>query len=107
LNWLLFGLFVVLAGVLVGVILTCFPGVMCGVGSMTVRDMSMVAGLFVVASFMMIGGDIMMRGRMLVVFGGFAVVLDSLFRHRTSFRDQRKISFGRIAFGHHKQITPR
>jgi hypothetical protein len=70
-----------LIGVLVGVVLACFRGVMQGVRGMTVRDMSVVAALFVVASLMMIGGGVMMRGGMLVVFGSFAVVIDSLLRH--------------------------
>jgi hypothetical protein len=48
---------------------------------MAVGDMRVVPGLFVVASLMMIGGGVVMRGGVLVVFGGFAVMIDSLLRH--------------------------
>jgi hypothetical protein len=70
-----------LAGVLIGVVLACFRRVMRGMGGVTVRDMGVVAGLFMVASLMMIGGGVVMRGGMLVVFGSFAVVIDSRLRH--------------------------
>jgi hypothetical protein len=70
-----------LIGVLVGVMLACFRSVMQGMRGMTVRDMSVVAALFVVASLMMVGGGVVVRGGMLVVFGSFAVVIDSQLRH--------------------------
>jgi hypothetical protein len=38
-------------------------------------------GLFVAASLMMIGSGVVTRGGMLVVFGRFAVVIDSLLQH--------------------------
>jgi len=46
-----------------------------------VRDMRVVAGLLMVARLMMIGGGVVMSSGMLVVFGGFAVMIDSFLRH--------------------------
>jgi hypothetical protein len=70
-----------LFSVLVGVMFARFRRVMRGMGGVTVRDMSVVSCLFVVASLMMIGGGVVMRGSVLMVFGSFAVVIDSLLRH--------------------------
>jgi hypothetical protein len=81
-----------LCGVLVGVVLACFPGMMRGVGGMTVRYMSMVAGLLMVARFMMIGGGVVMLGGKLVVFGGFAMMIDSLLRHGEPLSEILRIS---------------
>jgi hypothetical protein len=65
-------------GVLVGVVLAGFRGVIRGVGGMAVRYMSVVAGLLMVARFMVIGGGAVMLGGELVVFRGLTVVIDSL-----------------------------
>lgn len=61
--------------------LTGFFGVMGGVDHMTVRHVCVMSGLLVVAGCMMVGGCFMMPGSMLMMFGGFAVVLCGFFRH--------------------------
>jgi hypothetical protein len=94
-----------LCSVLVGVVLARFPGVMRRVGGMAVRDMSVVAGFLMVARFMMIGGGVVILSGKLVVFGGFAVMIDSLLRHGEPLSEILRISLARIAFGYHNQIT--
>jgi hypothetical protein len=54
------------------------------VGSMMVMSMSsmcVVRGFFVVSSFMVLGGLMVMSGSVLMVFGGFAMMLDGVLRH--------------------------
>jgi hypothetical protein len=54
------------------------------VGGMMVMPMSsmcVVRGFFVVAGFMVLGGLMVMSGSVLVVFGGFAMMLDGVLRH--------------------------
>ena len=65
--------------VLVGVVLASLFGVMNRVQMMTVRHMRVVAGFFVVPALLVIGGRTMMFGRVIVVFGGFAVMIRNLF----------------------------
>ncbi len=68
--------------VMFGVELGGFMEVVLGMGMVGMRDMGVVAGLFVVAGFMGLGGGMMVPGGVLVVSGGFAVVLDFVFvRH--------------------------
>jgi hypothetical protein len=66
--------------VLVGVELACFRGMMRGMSVVAVRYVSVVAGLLVVTCLVMIGGGMVMGGCVLVVFGGLAVMTDSLLR---------------------------
>jgi hypothetical protein len=64
-------------------------GVMTGVGGMAMRDMGMVAGLFVISSGVMLGRCAMVFRSMFVMFGSFQVVLFSLFRHGCSLSEIR------------------
>jgi hypothetical protein len=56
-------------------------GVMCGVSVMPLRHLRMVTGLVVVTGLVMLGRRFVMRCGVFVVFGSFAVMFRSLFRH--------------------------
>lgn len=62
----------------VGVLFGGFRSVMRSVVEMALGDEGMMRGGMVIASFMTSSGFAMMTGRVLVVFGCFAVVLDGL-----------------------------
>jgi hypothetical protein len=56
-------------------------GVMCGVNVMPLRHMRMVAGFVVVTGLVVLSRRFVMRYGVFVVFGSFAVMFRSLFRH--------------------------
>jgi hypothetical protein len=74
--------------VIVGVMLGRFAGVVRGVKSVPVRNMAVMAGLFVIALLMIFRCFAVMIGRVPVVFGSLPVVFSALvvFHHTTSFR---------------------
>jgi len=49
-----------------------------GVAGMPVSAVGVVRGLLVIAGFMMLGGFAVMLGRVLVMFGGFVMMLHAL-----------------------------
>jgi hypothetical protein len=55
--------------------------VMLGVSVVAMRDVGMVAGLFVISGSMVLGGGAMMLRGVLVMLGGFQVVFFAFFRH--------------------------
>ncbi len=63
--------------VLLSVMTAGFGMMMFGVAGVAVRAVRMMSRLFVIAGFMMLGGFVMVLRRMLVVFGGFAMVLNA------------------------------
>jgi hypothetical protein len=60
-------------------------GVMLGVCMMTMRYVGMVARLFVISRGVMLGGGAMVFRGVLVVVGGFQVMLFTFFRHGALF----------------------
>jgi hypothetical protein len=60
-------------------------GVVLGVGVMAMRYVGMVARLFMISSGVMLGGCAMVFRCVLVVVGGFQVVLFTFFRHGVLF----------------------
>lgn len=64
--------------VLVGVMLAGLLGVMFGVDLMALRHVRVMPGFLVVAAFVMVGRRLMVLGGMLVMFSGFAMMLDSV-----------------------------
>ena len=64
-------------------------GVMTSVSGMAMRDMSMVAGLFVISGGMMLGSRAMVFRGVLVMVGRFQVMLFSFFRHGCSLSEIR------------------
>jgi hypothetical protein len=92
-------------GVLVRVMLAGFFGMVNCVGGVAVGYMSVVAGLFMVACFVMLSSGMVMFCRVFMVFRGFAVVVDSLLRHGKPLSRVQWTSPGSIAFGCHKPIT--
>lgn len=67
--------------VLCRVMLAGFSGVMRGVIQVTFGDVCMVAGFFMIASFMMAGSGKMMFSGVLVVRRRFAMMLRGFFGH--------------------------
>jgi hypothetical protein len=67
--------------VLVGVVLAGLFGMMRGVQRMAVRDMGMVAGLFMIARLVVPGGFAVMFGGLFVMFGSLTVMLRSWMSH--------------------------
>ena len=61
--------------VVVGVVLAGFFGVMLRVNVVTVRHMSVVTGFVVVARRMKLGGGTVVPGGLLMMFGGFMVMM--------------------------------
>jgi hypothetical protein len=70
-----------LGAVLLGVVLGRFLGVMRGMGMMSLRYLGVVRGFFVIAGFVMLGSFPVMIGRVLMMIGGFRVVMCSFLRH--------------------------
>jgi hypothetical protein len=66
-----------LGAVLVGVVFGCLLRVMRGIVVMPLSYLGMVRRLFVIAGFVMLGSFPMMIGRMLMMIGGFGVVMCS------------------------------
>jgi hypothetical protein len=64
--------------VVLGVMAARLDMVMFGVAGMPVRAMGMMRRLFVIAGFMVLGGFAVMLGRVLVMFGGFVMMLHAL-----------------------------
>jgi hypothetical protein len=67
--------------VVIGVVLGGFFGVMIRVCAVAVRDVGVVAGLFVISRLMMLGGGAMVLRGVLVMLGCFEVVLVAFCRH--------------------------
>jgi hypothetical protein len=67
--------------VFVSVVLAGLFGMMCGVSVMALRHVRVVTGFMVVTGLVMLRGYFVMRSGMLMVFGSFAVMFRSLFRH--------------------------
>jgi hypothetical protein len=61
--------------VLIGVMLSGFFGMMNGVQCMPVGDMGMVAGFFVIARLMVLGGFAVMFRRLFMVFRSLVMML--------------------------------
>ena len=71
--------------VLGGVVSAGFFGVVQGVVEVALRDVGMMAGLLVMAGFIMFSGDVVMSSCVFVVLSSFAVVLrgsGEMFRSR-------------------------
>jgi hypothetical protein len=66
-----------LGAVLFGVVFGCLLRVMRGIVVMPLSYLGMVRCLFVIAGFVMLGGLPMMIGRVLMMIGGFGVVMCS------------------------------
>jgi hypothetical protein len=66
---------------MLGVVPAGFVCVMLGVGVVPVRDVRMVAGFFMIAGAMMLGGGAMMFGGVLVMLGGFQMMFRGVFGH--------------------------
>jgi hypothetical protein len=62
-----------------------FFRVMLGVDLMAMRYVGMVAGLFMISGGVVLGGVAMVFRGVLVMLGGFVVVLFTFFRHGASF----------------------
>ena len=67
-----------------------FVGVMLGVGVMAMRDMGMVAGLFMISCGVMLGGGAMLFRGMLVMFCGFQMMFFTFFRYGALFLSGRR-----------------
>jgi hypothetical protein len=86
--------------------LTGFLGVMLGMGVMTMRDVGMVAGLFMISCGVMLGGGPMMFRGLLVMVCGFQMVFFTFFRHGSRFLRLRDLGL-RIASPYESAITAR
>ena len=84
--------------VVVCVVLAGFFGVMRRVNVMAVRHMSVVTGFVVVACRMKLGSGTVVPGGLLMMFGGFVVMIGSRLGHR-------KTSEQRIHGGCYVDIT--
>jgi hypothetical protein len=58
-----------------------FLSMMRGVNVMTLGEVRMMRGRFVVAALMMLGGFPVVVGRVLMVVGGLGVMMSSVLRH--------------------------
>lgn len=65
----------------VGGVLARLPGMVLGVGMMTMRYMGMVMRLLMIAGGMMLGSSAMVLRGVLVMFSSFQMVLFAFFRH--------------------------
>jgi|HubBroStandDraft_2_1064218.scaffolds.fasta_scaffold890389_2 hypothetical protein len=83
-----------------------FVGVMLGVGVMAMRDMGMVAGLFMISCGVMLGGGAMLFRGMLVMFCGFQMMFFTFFRYGALFLRLRDLGL-RIASSYESAITDR
>ena len=66
----------------VGVVLTCFLGMIYRVNVMPLGDMRMMAGAFMIPALVMFGGRSMVAGGMVVMLRGFTMVLSALIGHK-------------------------
>ncbi len=79
----LFFFVIFVLGVMIGVQLARFAGVVVGVCAVAGRAMGVMGGILRVVAFVMLGRFAVMTGRTLVMIGGFGVMLDGgFFRHR-------------------------
>ena len=69
----------VLVAVLVGVVLAGFFGVMNSVHLMTVGHVGVVSGFFVIAGLVVLGSSAMMLRGVIMMLGGFVVMVRNLF----------------------------
>jgi hypothetical protein len=69
--------------------LACLFGMMLGVGGMAMRNVGMVAGLFMISGGVVLGRGAMVFRGVLVMVGSFQVVLFSFFRHGCSLSEIR------------------
>lgn len=83
-----------------------FVGVMLGVGVMAMRDMGMVAGLFMISGGVMPGGGAMMFRGLLEMICGFQMVFFTFIRHGARFLRLRDLGL-RIASSYESAITGR
>ena len=83
-----------------------FFGVMLGVRVMAMRDVGMVAGLFMISGGVMFGRCAMMLRGMLVMLGGFQMMFFTFFRHGALFLRLRDLGL-RIPSGYESTITGR
>jgi hypothetical protein len=67
--------------VICGVVLAGLSGVVRGVIQMPFGDVGMVAGLLMIARFMVFGGLAMVLRRVLVMLSSFVMMLRGIFRH--------------------------
>jgi hypothetical protein len=67
--------------VLLGVVLGRFHGVMRCVGVMSLGYLGMMRRLFMIACFVVPGGFPVVIGRVLMMVGGFSVMMCSFLRH--------------------------
>jgi hypothetical protein len=65
------------------VVLGRFPRVMFGLQVMAMGQMSVMAGLLVIACFVVLGSRPVVLGGMFVMFRGLTVMFSALFRHGT------------------------
>lgn len=66
---------------LLGVVFGRFLGVMGRVGVMSLGYLGMVRRLFMIAGFVMLGSFAMVIGRVLMMIGGFGMMMCSFLRH--------------------------
>ena len=83
-----------------------FLGVVLGMRVMAMRDVGMVAGLFMISGGVMLGGGAMMFRGLLVMVCGFQMVFFSFFRHGARFLRLRDLGL-RIASPYESAITAR
>jgi hypothetical protein len=67
--------------VVLGVMTAGFGMMFFGVAGVAVSAVGVVRGLFVIAGLVVLGGFAVMPGGMLMVFGGFMMMLDGVFAH--------------------------
>jgi len=79
-------------------------GVILGVRVMAMRDVGMVAGLFMISGGVMFGRGAMMFRGMLVMLGGFQMMFFTFFRHGARFLRLRDLG-SRIPSGYESTIT--
>jgi hypothetical protein len=81
-----------------------FLGVVLGMRVMAMRDVGMVAGLFMISCGVVLGSCAMMFRGMLVMICGFQMVFFAFFRHGALFLRLRDLGL-RIASGYESTIT--
>jgi len=67
--------------VLIGVVFSGFFGMMGSVNSMSMSDVGMMSGFFVIARLVVVGGFAVMFRRVFMMFRGLVVMLCSLMSH--------------------------
>ena len=68
--------------VFVGVVLTCFLGMVDRMDVMPMCDMRVMTGALMIPRIVMFGGCSMVAGGMLVMLRGFAMMLSALVGHK-------------------------